>query len=154
MPRIRSISEGSEDHALARSLRAAYLLMHRRVDALFAPVGVTADQFVLLTALAQATTLTQRELADRIVCDENTLRAMLVLLENKALVRREVHPDDGRARLVSLTDEGERLQSTLWEQSEAFRQNLIALLGPTDSETLVVLLRRLAQALLPKESSK
>jgi len=128
--------------------------MHRRVDAEFAPVGVTADQFVLLTALAEAKTLTQRELADRIVCDENTLRAMLVLLEKKALVRREVHPDDRRARLVSLTDEGERLQSALWEQSEAFRQNLVALLGPSDSETLVVLLRRLAQALLPKESSK
>lgn len=126
--------------------------MHRKVDALFATVGVTADQFVLLSALAQAKTLTQRELADRIVCDQNTLRAMLVLLENKALVCREAHPTDGRARLVSLTEEGERLQSTLWEQSEAFRQNLIALLGPSDSETLVMLLHRLAQALSTKES--
>ena len=120
----------------------------------FATLGVTADQFVLLTALAQAKTLTQRELADQIVCDQSTLRAMLVLLEKKGLVRREAHPNDGRARLVSLTDEGERLQSTLWEQSEAFRQDLVALLGPSDSETLVVLLNRLAQALLPKESSK
>lgn len=152
MQRVRSISEDSEGRALARSLRTAYLLMHRKVDALFATVGVTADQFVLLSALAQAKTLTQRDLADRIVCDQNTLRAMLVLLENKALVRREAHPTDGRARLVSLTEEGERLQSTLWEQSEAFRQNLIALLGPSDSEMLVMLLHRLAQALSTKES--
>ena len=136
------------------ALRSAYLLMHRRADAHFADVGVTADQFVLLSALAGAGAVTQQELANQISSDPNTLRAMLLLLEKKQLLRREPHPTDGRARLVSLTPEGEQLQTHLWDQSEVFRQGLTSLLGPTDSEAHVVLLRRLAQALPPKESSK
>jgi DNA-binding MarR family transcriptional regulator len=134
------------------ALRRAYLLMHRRVDAHFA--GVTADQFVVLNALAEATSLTQRELADRIACDQNTLRAMLLLLEKKRLLQRSTHPTDGRARLVSLTPDGELLEQTLWEQSHVFRENLVALLGPTDSETLVTLLNRLSHALPPRENTK
>src|SRR4051812_35769824 len=39
-------------HNLALGLRAAYLWMHRRANAVFSRFGLTADQFVLLTALA------------------------------------------------------------------------------------------------------
>ena len=40
-------------HDLAMALRAAYLTMHRRANAEFARFCLTADQFVILTALAQ-----------------------------------------------------------------------------------------------------
>src|SRR5262249_37487225 len=109
MPRVRSKSEG---HALAMALRRAYLLMHRRVDARFGEAGVRADQLVVLNALTEATSLPQRELADRIACNQNPLRAMLLPLEKKPLIQRSPPPPDGRARLVSLTPEGERLQQT------------------------------------------
>lgn len=131
------------------ALRCAYLLMHRHVDAHFVTAGITADQFVLLTALRETGTQTQQELANQIAADPNTLRAMLLLLEKKQLLHREPHPTDGRARLVSLTPAGEKLQSKLWQESEGFRQNLAALLGHTDSETLIRLLNQLSQALTP-----
>src|SRR5205085_66588 len=50
-------------HEIAMALRAAYLAMHRRSDAQFARRGVTADQFVLLAALAGGGAVTQRDLA-------------------------------------------------------------------------------------------
>jgi hypothetical protein len=65
-------------HHLALALRGAYLAMHRTCDAHFARAGVTADQFVVLAALAPGQALTQRELAARTSSDPNTLRAMLV----------------------------------------------------------------------------
>ena len=68
-------------HDLAIALRAAYLALHRRSDARFAPHGVTADQFVLLATLARGgEALTQRVLARRMSSDPSTVRAMLVLL--------------------------------------------------------------------------
>jgi DNA-binding MarR family transcriptional regulator len=90
------------------ALRAAYLMLHRRSDAAFAPYGVTADQFVLLARLSEVGALTQKELAIRMPSDPSTVRAMLVLLEQRGLVRRDFHPTDGRARTASLTAAGRR----------------------------------------------
>ena len=77
---------------------AAYLMLHRQSDAAFAPHGVTADQFVLLARLSEGEALTQKELAIRMPSDPSTVRAMLVLLEERGLVRRDPHPTDGRAQ--------------------------------------------------------
>ncbi len=131
------------------ALRFAYLRMHRETDAVFADSGVTADQFVLISILANQKTMTQQELADYITSDRNTLRAMLLLLEQKGLVRREPHPTDRRARLVRLTAEGEQIQQCLWARSDTFRQRLGDVLSPQETETLLTLLHRFVGALSP-----
>ena len=136
------------------ALRRAYLPMHRHADSSFTPSGVTTDQFVVLSSLAEAGVLTQRELADWMACDQNTLRAMLLLLEKRGLVQRHAHPTDGRARLVSLTSEGEQLHQELWGQSEAFRQGLVDILGPDDTQVLLESLHRIAAALTPRKASE
>jgi DNA-binding MarR family transcriptional regulator len=136
------------------ALRIAYLSLHRQTDAGFADTGVTADQFVLLCALAEGGAMTQQDLADRITSDRNTLRAMLLLLEEKGLVQREAHPTDKRARLVRLTPEGERMQYHLWIRSDPYRNRLTERLGPKDTETLLTLLRRFARALTPEEETR
>jgi DNA-binding MarR family transcriptional regulator len=127
---------------LPRVLRAAYLGMHRLCDAHFARHGVTADQFVLLAALAEQGEVTQQDLVRRVSSDPSTVRAMLVLLEGRGLVRRERHPSDGRARSVSLTTRGRRAFDKLWAASEPIRARLLAGLEPHEIETLVALLRR------------
>src|SRR6187401_3668392 len=91
---------------LPLELRAAYLALHRCSDVQFGKLGVTADQFVLLATLARGDALTQRELARRMPSDPSTVRAMLVLLEQRGLVQRNVHPGDARARTVALTAAG------------------------------------------------
>ncbi len=88
---------------LPMALRMAYLAMHRQTDAIFQSHGVTADQFVLLASLSRGDALTQRELARRMSSDPSTVRAMLVLLEKQGLILRNIHPNDSRARTVSLT---------------------------------------------------
>jgi DNA-binding MarR family transcriptional regulator len=125
-----------------RILRAAYLGMHRLCDAHFARHGVTADQFVVLAALAEQGEVTQQDLVRRVFSDPSTLRAMLVLLEGRGLVKRERHLADGRARSVSLTARGQRLFEKLWAASEPIRQQLLAGFEPDEIETLVSLLHR------------
>jgi len=150
MIRTRSNQVG---HELAIALRRAYLGMHRRTDAALAGSGVTADQFVVLNALSDGRAVTQQGLAVALSTDPNTLRAMLVILDRKNLIRRAPHPTDGRARLVTLTEEGERVHSCLWSATDALRHSLVSALGEADTELFLSLLQRFEKAMSPKEAT-
>jgi DNA-binding MarR family transcriptional regulator len=147
--RIRTFSRPAREllgHEIALSLRAAYLALHRQTDLSLARHGVTADQFVVLWALADGEALSQRELVTRTGSDPSTLRAMLVLLEGKKLVARRPHPTDRRARRVTLTAKGRRTLERMWAASEGVRGQLLADLEPDEAERLVGCLRRITLA--------
>ena len=136
---------------IAIALRAAYLALHRRSDAAFAPHGATADHFVLLATLARGGhALTQRELARRLSSDPSTVRAMLVLLEQRGLVERDTPPTDARARTVALTAKGTRAYQRLRAAGEPIRAQMLGALQLGEAETLVRLLGRVAEALNPE----
>jgi len=129
------------------ALRAAYLALHRQSDAAFSEHGVTADQFVLLETLAKGEALTQRDLALRMPSDPSTVRAMLVLLEERGLVRRAPHPTDGRARTAALTAAGQRTFRELWDAGESIRTQAVSELTADDAKALVRILRKVATSL-------
>lgn len=138
----------ADESEIPVALRAAYLALHRRSDAAFAPHGVTADQFVLLATLARGgEALTQRELARRMSSDPSTVRAMLVLLAARGLVERDTHPTDARARTVALTAKGLREFRRLWTAGEPIRARMLGALRPGEAETFVRILGRVAEAL-------
>ena len=127
---------------LPRLLRAAYFGMHRVSDAHFASHGVTADQFVVLACLAEQDAIMQKDLARLACSDPSTTRAMLVLLEGRGLVARDLNPDDSRARLVTLTAKGRRLFERLWKTSEPIRVQMLAGFSADEARLLVGCLRR------------
>ena len=114
---------------------------------------MTADQFVLLAALEEADAATQQELVRRIGSDPNTVRAMLLLLEDRGLVARERHPADGRARRVTLTGKGRQVFRKLWAKSEPLRVRLLAAFQPDEAAALVELLCRVAEGMAPPASN-
>lgn len=115
-----------DGHDWAMLLRTAYLAVHRAADAVMARHGLTADQFVLLTLLSERDGVMQQDLVGRSGSDPNTVRAMLVLLERRGLVKRRAHAEDGRARCVELTARGRSLQAKLWKASETLRNQITA----------------------------
>ena len=133
---------------LPLELRAAYLALHRSSDMQFANLGVTADQFVLLATLARRHALTQRELAARMPSDPSTVRAMLVLLEERGLVSRNTHPTDGRARTVALTASGHRKYQQAFEAGQTIRDQMVSSLSAAETRSLVKLLRRVSKSLV------
>ncbi len=132
---------------LPMALRSAYLAMHRQTDAVFRQHGVTADQFVLLASLSRGDALTQRELARRMPSDPSTVRAMLVLLEKQGLICRNVHPNDSRARTVSLTAVGKKKFQQLWIASESIRLQMLEAIQPAKVAEIIDSLRRIAEQL-------
>ncbi|HJZ60107.1 MAG TPA: MarR family transcriptional regulator [Gemmataceae bacterium] len=131
---------------LGMRLRGAYLTFHRMANAHFEPLGVTADQFVVLTLLAEEEGLTQREIVARAYSDPNTIGEMLTRLEAKKLVRRERHPTDGRARIVLLTPKGRSLQKQLWVGWEEYLREIDSAFGAKELEALKGLLARIPGA--------
>jgi len=141
-------------HNIAMALRAAYWAMHRQADAALSRHKVTADQFVLLSLLAEQDGVTQQELVRRASSDANTVRAMLVLLENQGLISRRPHPTDGRARSVALTQKGRCRYTHLFNSSQDFRKRLIDLFTPKETRTFVEYLDRIAEAMVPAAGAR
>ena len=76
------------------------------------PFDLTHVQFVLLatlTYLQASGPVTQKALADMAATDPMMTSQVLRTLESRELMQRTVHPTDGRARAVAVTDAGRQL---------------------------------------------
>jgi MarR family transcriptional regulator for hemolysin len=141
------------ENTLGMKLRGAYLAMHRAFQAHFAQLtrvgrcGVTADQFVVLSLLADEDGLIQRELVRRTRSDANTMTALLRLLERDGLIRRVRHQNDGRARCVFLTERGRQLQRRLKRSSAPLHQKLQTAVAADDLPALLRSLEQIATAM-------
>ncbi|NUT93660.1 MAG: MarR family transcriptional regulator [Saccharothrix sp.] len=93
---------------------AANLLQHQVEQHLRAEGDLSVVQFQLLARLSEAdgpTTMTQ--LADGVVYSRSGLTYQAALLEKAGLITRGPSPDDDRATLVTITDEGRSLLGRL-----------------------------------------
>ncbi|KAF4408551.1 MarR family transcriptional regulator [Streptomyces sp. Ru87] len=75
--------------------------------------GVSRARAGLLWALSHGGPMTQRALATRLGVTPRNVTGLLDALEGDGLVRREPHPTDRRALLVSLTGRGRSLTAAL-----------------------------------------
>ncbi len=112
-------------HEFGMLLRKAYLGFHRRANARMLKLGITADQFVALSVIAQDEGLTQIMLVEHTASDPNTVTAILALLERRGFVRRAVHAEDRRARCVFLTPAGRKMQQRAAKASATLLDDLI-----------------------------
>jgi DNA-binding MarR family transcriptional regulator len=85
---------------------AASLLQHHVEQHLRAEGGLSYVQFQLLARLAETHRLTMTQLADGVVYSRSGLTYQAGLLEKAGLITREPSPDDERATLVAITEDG------------------------------------------------
>ena len=88
-------------------MEAVSLLQHQVEQHLRAEGGLSYVQFQLLARLADAHgQLTMTQLADGVVYSRSGLTHQAGLLEKAGLITRGPSPDDQRATLVTITDDG------------------------------------------------
>src|SRR6476659_467645 len=107
---------------MAMRMRAAYAHLRRSTNLALSSFGMTSDQFVLLTVLAEAGEATQQDLVRRCYSDTATIGTMVSLLERKRLLTRAPHPHDRRARAVKLTVSGRGLAEAMRVASARLRK--------------------------------
>ncbi|MCF2527950.1 MarR family winged helix-turn-helix transcriptional regulator [Yinghuangia soli] len=120
-----------------RRLYQAYLAAWvRSVD----PV-LTGPQFAVLTAVDAGPGRDQRSLASAVALDTSTMADVARRLETRGLIVRKTAADDGRRKLLYLTEEGER---SLHEANLRARALDERLLEPFDAEQREQLMTSLA----------
>jgi DNA-binding MarR family transcriptional regulator len=90
-------------------LRQAAREITQRYERALAPSGVKATQFPILVALGPGEPIPLTPLADGLALDRTTLTRNLRILEGRGLVTVGGAQQDGRMRMVRITDEGLRV---------------------------------------------
>ncbi|MGW0659518.1 MarR family winged helix-turn-helix transcriptional regulator [Streptodolium elevatio] len=123
-----------------RRLHQAYLAAWvRAVD----PV-LTGPQFAVLTAVDASPGQDQRSLASAVALDTSTMADVARRLENRGLIVRKTAADDGRRKLLYLTEDGERSLHEANLRARALDERLLEPYDVEQREQLMDLLTALA----------
>ena len=95
--------------ALAFELRSLVLELNAALAQCFHPLGLTCVQAEALLALDTIQPATLRQLAGHLVAESGHPSRLVSRLVERGLIERAPSPDDGRAVLLSLTEQGQDL---------------------------------------------
>jgi DNA-binding MarR family transcriptional regulator len=115
-----------------------------RVRRALRPLGLGAQQFLVLQQLQAVGPTSQAELADALGIDRSNLAAITAELSDRDLVARTRDEGDRRRYVLRLSPAGERLLRRTDGTIAAAEDDLLAPLDPEQREQLYGLLRRLA----------
>lgn len=102
--------DAADGMAAVTSVMRAQQILLARTDEVLRPYGLTFARYEVLMLLlfSRSGVLPMRTLTSRLQVHPTSVTSAVDRLEAAGLVRRRPHPDDGRALLVELTEEGAR----------------------------------------------
>jgi DNA-binding MarR family transcriptional regulator len=142
--RVTRFEEGPS-HSPGFLMWHATMAWQRAIAAALAPLGITHVQFVLLACAWWLASTdeppTQVRLAAQAGTDVKMTSDVIRRLEGKGLLTREAHPQDARAKVVTLTAAGAELATRAIGAVEAADATFF---GPVDAAVLVAQLTALS----------
>lgn len=138
---------GTEDERRALD---AYIKLQRaaetvvtRATAHLAAHNLTTSQFGILEALYHLGTLSQRELAQKLLKSTGNISTVLKNLEKRGLIERERNPNDSRYMQVRISEAGRALIASFFPQHVAGIVAEMSVLTPDEQDELARLCRKL-----------
>ncbi len=126
-------------HPLVRSLITAELPV-------LAAHGLTMWGYAVLGALADSPVRTQAALAEAIGADKTRIISTLDKLQAAGHITRDQDPDDRRARLLSITQEGDRVRRAAQVDIQAGEDRRLAALPEPDRAAFLRAVRSLTES--------
>lgn len=108
--------------------------------------GITPVQFAALQTVADQPGLDQRTLARTIGFDTSTIAGVIDRLEARGLMNRRPAPADRRVRLLSLSDQGQRLLNDVVPPMLRAQQRMLAPLPRAERDEFIRMLHVLVTA--------
>jgi MarR family 2-MHQ and catechol resistance regulon transcriptional repressor len=139
--------KGTKDDV--RALNAYVKLMRAsesvsaRIHSHLAEVGLTVSQFGVLEALYHIGSLSQAEIAKKILKSAGNMTMVIDNLEKRGLVKRERKPEDRRYYAVRLTAEGKKLIGSIFPRHAGKIVDAMNAITKTEQEALGHLCRKL-----------
>lgn len=137
------------DLRLANETWESLMTTHARISAAFGAQPIWGEASmreydVLYTLAKQGTPMRLFDVQSGVLLSQPALSRMVDRLVTRGLVTRETDPEDGRAVLVSLTDDGKRVQREVGRAHGRDVADAMRALTPDEQREL----RRLTQKLL------
>lgn len=114
-------------------------LLHRAAQRMRSATGRAAEQHglslrhhIILSALHLAPGMTQVELGRAVAMDKTTLASELDRLEHAGLIERGIDPRDRRARILTITAEGDHLRRLVSKATERAESEALAAFSDDD----------------------
>lgn len=117
--------------------------IHYRVDGVFKEYGITVEQWVALKTIAEYEPLCQKALAERIEKNQNTVKALVMHLENKGCIDRTPDPSDMRHMILRTTEKGRDCVERLSALDEHANLDFLGALSTDEQEELRRMLRKI-----------
>jgi len=122
--------------------------VYRKVDRASAEhlsaYGLSVGQFDVLAQVGAHEGITQNELAEKLLVTKSNVCQILRRMEERGLISRR---QEGRAKHLSLTEEGRRLFDEVVPSQEELVDRLLSSVPPEDHDLLSKTLGRLDRAL-------
>lgn len=129
---------------LAFLLARANAVSLGRANAVLAEHGLKVRSYSVLSLAAGDSRPTQRELSEFLRLDPSQIVSLIDELERAGLVSREPDPNDRRANVVVVTEEGRRVHAAARAGAEASERAMFGVLDPDDHSRLESVLRAIA----------
>lgn len=117
----------------------------RRLEIALRGANLTAEQWRVLTLLADGAGHPMTEIAGYAMVPAPTLTKIVDRLIDRTLVHRRIDPADRRRVLVFLTGRGAEQYNELTSDVELVEREIVDLIGETDAARLSELLSRLTE---------
>lgn len=111
----------------------------------FEPYGIGGGQFVFLAELFAQDGISQEKLASSICCDKATVARAMQRLESRGYVERKRSTEDGRVKLVYLTEKARNFKPTLFSILSNWTEILAQGLSSKERKLVINLLNRLVE---------
>jgi DNA-binding MarR family transcriptional regulator len=140
--------DAPERRRLPPLLRRAWYSLNQAFRRRILHLRVTPDQFTVLRTLVEAGAggLTQREIAETISSDPNTIASLLERMEKNELIERAEDKADRRARRIRLAPHGRKTYKTVRAIAIDLQSEIMQAIPEADRETLLAHLATLADA--------
>jgi DNA-binding MarR family transcriptional regulator len=154
--------DAPERRRLPPLLRRSWFSLNQAFRRRIAFTGLTPDQFTVLRTLVESDPkgLTQREIADIISSDPNTIASLLERMQSAGLVERQKHERDRRAHRIVVLPEGRKTYKTIRAVALQLQSEILSVLPEPERENflenlaLVADACRLAASQSPKKSQQ
>ena len=126
-------------------VKRSSLVFDKLSNQLLTPYELTGSQFKILMLLYHSPegSLRQTDIEERFSMTNPTVTGLVQKLETKELVRRVPHPEDGRSKVLVLTERAMAIQEELLALAESLERQMTANLNEAECEELALLLAKM-----------
>jgi DNA-binding MarR family transcriptional regulator len=140
--------DAPERRRLPPLLRRAWYGLNQAFRRKILHTGVTPDQFTVLRTLVESSSrgLSQREIAQIISSDPNTIASLLERMEASGLVERTAHETDRRAHRIRLQSAGRKIYKEIRAIAIQLQTEILSVLPEEQREVFLINLTLVADA--------